>query len=233
MTEMTANDDVALPTQDQVRAYLDANPGFFQGHADLLGRLDPPLMQTGEKVVDLQRTMNERLRGDLDRLKAIQREMIAAGQANLSLIEQFHGAVLSLIHADDLDELVAAVETDLPRLLDIDAAGLLVEAADVPAAWLAHGIRPIAPGMAARWMGSDQTLLRPAAQDRVEVHGPNAAAVKSDALIRLPMEGGWPTVLLAVGVGRAEHFQPDHGTELLAFLAAVLARCIMRWAPAP
>lgn len=224
---LTTND---LPTLEDVRAYLAAHPGFFAQNQDVLNDLDPPVRVLGDGVVDLQKSMNDRLRADLSRLRSRQAVFEANQEANLNLIERFHAAAFTVVDANSLSDLCAVIEQEVTELLDLSAASLLVEAADVPASWLDEGLRAVAPGKSALWMGTDDILLRPTAQDRVEIHGPKASMVQSDALIRLPLPEGYPTVVLAMGTGQADHFHPEQGTEFIAFLSAVIARSVVRWA---
>lgn len=218
-----------MPSTEDVRAYLKANPGFLRDNLDILAELDIPARDLGNDIIDLQTSMNQRLRRDLDKVRRLQATFMANSEANLSLIERFHATAFAAVDADSLHELVTVIEQTLPPYLEVDAACLLVEAADVPASWLDQGLRPVSPGKSALWMGSEDILLRPAALDRVEIHGPKASVVMSDALIRLPMPEEYPTIMLAIGVGRLDHFHPDQGTEFIAFLSAIIARCLLRW----
>ena len=228
MTDHAKAED--LPTLKAVRSYLTAHPTFFAENQDLLVDLEPPIRVLGDGVADIQKSMNDRLRTSLAQLRAWKAQFIKTSRDNLNLIERFHVAAFNIVDADSLPELTSIIEQILPDLLDLDAACLLVEAADVPVSWLDGGLRAVAPGKSAIWMGTDEILLRPKTQDRFEIHGPKATMILSDALIRLPLPEGYPRVMLAMGVGSANHFHPEQGTEFLAFLSAVIARCLMRWA---
>mgnify|MGYP001551157024 CR=1 FL=1 len=41
----------SVPTDDEVRAYLAANPDFLVRHPELLSMLTPPALQRGNQVV--------------------------------------------------------------------------------------------------------------------------------------------------------------------------------------
>lgn len=230
MTDISKPSNENLPSLEDVRAYLSAHPEFFAENQDLLANMNPPVRVLGDGVVDLQRTMNDRLRSDLKQVRTLQAAFVANSEANLNLIERYHAAAFAVVDADSLRELTHVIEHEVADLLELDAASLLVEAADVPASWLDEGLRAVAPGRSALWMGAEEILLRPAPTDRVEIHGPKASMVQSDALIRLPMPEGYPRIMLAMGINVPEHFHADQGTEFIAFFSAVVARSLLRWA---
>jgi uncharacterized protein YigA (DUF484 family) len=60
------------------------------------------------------------------------------------------------------------------------------------------------------------------------LHGPQAGALRSEALLRLDLDGGGPGAMLALGAVEAERFRPGQGTDLLAFLAAALEIVLRR-----
>lgn len=224
---------------DHIREYLENNPDFFSENRDLLEHLNPPQRQFGDGVVDLQSVMNDRLRKDNDRLKRTQRALISASRSNKASLEQVHAAILCLFDVQSLDELVKLVLFDFPRILDLDATALLVEAREIPADLLAgimsSGIRPCPPGSVTRWLGigvESGILLRPNARQTLAIYGDRGGSIKSDALLRLSVSPKHPAVLLAVGTNTDGHFDPTQGTELLGFLADCLSRTLRRWLPA-
>ena len=53
-----------LPSEEQVEAYLRKHPDFLTQHETLLDLMTPPMRWSGDKVVDLQGYMLDRLRGE-------------------------------------------------------------------------------------------------------------------------------------------------------------------------
>lgn len=221
-----------LATEASVRVYLESHPDFLIRHPDLLDKLAPPDRNFGDGVVDMQRFQFERLKSDLVRLRRRQREMVEATSSNMSTLRQVHAVVLALIEIERLPQLAAFIAGDLPRLLEVDAAGLLIEADDVPADWIGAGLRPLPPGAIARWFGNaERVLLRPYARDKDLLYGDRADRIGSDALVQIPVGApgsAGPLLLMAVGSAPAGHFDPAQGTEILLFLAEALSRVVRR-----
>ena len=72
----------AAVSAEAVAAYLAAHPDFFLRHPALLDALQIPPRQSAAGVVDMQAAMVKRLRGDIDKLRTLQQELISAGRAN-------------------------------------------------------------------------------------------------------------------------------------------------------
>ena len=77
----------------QVLSYLRNHPNFLSEHPQLISVLTPPKMKTGRDVLDMQRFMIERLRGEIETLRKGQRELIDASRINMLSQERVHGAV--------------------------------------------------------------------------------------------------------------------------------------------
>ncbi len=222
---------VELPSKELVRAYLTENQNFFIENPDILAQISLPVREFGDGVLDFQRTINNRLQQDLKNLRAMQEVIIENSKENFNLNERFHATVLTLIDANSMGDLVEKVATTLPNILSLNAAGLLIEADNIPTSWLNHGFHPIARGRTLALMESKEIILRAHIEyDSTEIYGAKAADIFSDALIRIPLPDDFPNVLFAMGVNQSNHFHMEHRTEYIAFLASIIARCIIRWA---
>jgi uncharacterized protein YigA (DUF484 family) len=222
-------------TAQQVIEYLRRHPDFLLRHAALLDTQVAPARQLGveqgDRVLDLQHFMVERLRRDLARLRADQDDLLANSRDNLSTQERVHGAVLALLAAESFEALIEAISTDLAVWLDVDVATLCVEAADdtIPRARI-EGVQILAPGTIADIMAPGREIvLRDDVAGDPEVFGAAAALVRSDALIRLGFGEEKPIGLLAFGTRHPGYFNPGQGTELLGFLARILEHCVRTW----
>ena len=91
--------------------------------------MTPPARWSGDTVVDMQRYMVESLRGEIAGLRDCANEVIETSRANLAIQSRTHAAVLALVAAPDIDQLIRAVSDDLPILLDVDVAVLSIEPA--------------------------------------------------------------------------------------------------------
>lgn len=218
-------------TAQQVIEYLRRHPDFLLRHAALLDTQVAPARHEGDRVLDLQHFMVERLRRDIARLRADQDDLLANSRDNLSTQERVHRAVLALLAADSFENLIEAVTTDLAVWLDVDVATLCVEAADdtIPRARI-EGVQVLAPGtIDAILAPGREVVLRDDVHGDPEIFGEAAPLVRSDALIRLGFGEEKPIGMLAFGTRHPGYFNPGQGTELLSFLARILEHCVRAW----
>lgn len=226
--DTTASDAVAMT--ERVAAYLADNPDFFVDRQELLSTLTPPHRWTGDGIVDLQKTMLDHLRGEVETLKNGAVTLIENSRSNMSTQTQVHGAVLALLQADGLEQVVHAVSDELPMLLDVDVVTLAFESVPgripVPAI---PGTRVLNPGTVDRILGAEKNvLLLGDTRDDGTLFGEGAGLVRSSALVRLRRDVPVSNGLLALGA-RGTAFHPGQGTELLTFLAHVTESCVNRW----
>lgn len=223
----------AEPSDAQVEDYLREHPEFFIERADLLQSMTPPARWSGNTVIDMHRFMVESLRGEIAGLRDCANEVIETSRANLATQTRTHAAVLALVAAADLDQLVRAVSDDLPILLDVDVAMISIE----PGPGLqpmVGGIGRLRGGDVDRFLGTgrDVALFRAMVDDGT-IFGAGAGLVQSAALARVRCGDDAPAGLLAFGSRRDGAFHPGQGTELLRFLAKVAEACLVRLMPVP
>lgn len=232
-----SDDDGDVLNEGDVAAYLEDHPDFLQRHPELIRRLAPPSRfepsPEGAEVVDMQGFMVSRLQADLARYRDSQDELIQSARSNLSSQLQIHQAVLSVLEARDLEEFIHIVTRDLPLVLDVDALTICVE--NGGSIEPRHGgLFVLRPGEIDEVFGEGrQVLLRERTEENDRLFGPAAALVRSDALVRLKLTGTAPAAMLALGSRQEARFHPGQGTELLSFLAEVVARCLRRWLDLP
>lgn len=219
----------------RVADYLREHPGFFLKHADLLEVMDAPARANGERVVDLQQYMVERLRNELTDMAAARDDLVATGRNNLSTQSRVHKGILSLLSARSFEHFVETLTTDLTVILDLDVVTVGVERnGDGPSRAQTAGVFQLEPKTVDHLLGpGQQILLRPEATGDPAIFGPGAGLVCSDALIRLTISSKTPAALLALGSRQPEQFHPGQGTELLSFLARVVESCIRGWLNLP
>ncbi|MCG8510875.1 MAG: DUF484 family protein [Rhodospirillales bacterium] len=224
----------AAPTERQVEAYLGRHPEFFVNRRDLLSRMTPPERWKGDGIVDLQKTMLDHLRGEVEDLKNGARDLIETSRSNLSSQSRVHAAVLAMLAADGLNDFIHAVTDQVPMILGRDVATIGFEpngaAAPAPAI---PGARALERGTVDRLLGADGMVrLIGSVSDDGELFGAGAGLVRSAALARLKNGGALGTGLLALGA-RGEAFDSGQGTELLGFLADATGLCLRRWLAIP
>lgn len=227
--QLKAEPSRELREQD-VLAYLRRNPRVLEGHSDLLAQLAPEnRFETSTVVVDMQRFVVERLRRQVDDLKASGDRLVTTTRANMSLVERTMECALALLYARDFEELGQILADDLPTHLSVDAVTIAFEADAVPGD-AGHVIRTLPPGTVHALMGGNVlSRIRPETDGDTALYGASAGIVRSDALIALADGEGLPQGIFAVGCRTPEHFEPGQGTELIAFLAHVTRYAVGRW----
>ncbi len=219
---------------ETVAAYLRDHRDFLLRHPEVLDTLAPPSRRAAEdadgRVVDMQHFMLERLRGEIDNLRASALDLIDTSRRNLSIQNRTHAAALALMGAQDFAHMVRIVGDDLPLLLDVDTVVLGFEPPASPLSDLVlPDLRQLAAGTVDLVLGTtDVKLLRDTSDDGT-IFGSGAGLVRSAALARLMPSQTLPGGLLALGSRGRGAFHAGQGTDLIGFLARVAERCARRW----
>ena len=217
-------------SEKQVEAYLKEHPDFLTQHQSLLDFLTPPMRWSGDKVVDLQSYMLDKLRDEQDDLKDAANLLINTTRENMLIQTRTHAGVVAMLEADTLENLIHVISMDMPMLLDVDAVSLCFETggedfgeADNP------GLRWFAPNTVKKVLGSDNEFakLLEHTSDDGSVFGEAAGIVRSAALARIGPQNKLPSGLLALGSRTKGSFHGGQGTDLLMFLARVLEHCLL------
>lgn len=220
-------------SEDRVAGYLRRHPDFFTRHADVLAAMTPPARWQGDRVVDMQRFVLDRLREEVESLRACAQEIIETSRSNLSSQTRAHAAVLAMLAAGDFENMVRVVNDDLPLLLDVDVVAIGFETSSMAGVDGAD-VRCFAGGTVDRLLGGadqDVALVRDMTDDGT-VFAAAAGLVRSAALARLRPNPTTPVGLLALG-SRKRAFHPGQGTELIRFMARMLECCVHGWREKP
>ena len=212
-----------------VVAYLRRNPRVLLSNPDLLAAIAPDTrFETDTVVVDMQRFVVDRLRRQVDDLKASSDRLVTTTRSNMSLVERTMECALALLYARDFSELSQILHDDLPVHLGVDAVAIGFETAQLPAD-AGPIVRALPHGFVADVTGDAPSAIRSETEGETALYGSAAGLVRSDALVVLPEGEGLPVGLFAVGCRSPGHFEPGQGTELIAFLAHVTRYAVGRW----
>lgn len=220
-----STDDAPKPaaealTAEIVSAWLRRHPDFLLENPEVLSFLTPPEFRRGERIVDMQRFMLDRLRTEVTTLRRREKQLLSAAEGNAAGQNKVHQAVLAIAGAPDLTALNQAIAGKLPAILDLESAVLCVEEADAASV---EGATVLATDRIAELMGPKRRILLKAGTTGPEfVFGEDAGRVKSLAYLRVRTGSGGPRLMLALGSGRDDGFEPHQGTDLLAFMGDVL-----------
>ncbi|MEE8144113.1 MAG: DUF484 family protein [Kiloniellales bacterium] len=227
--------DDELPAADQVVAYLRRHPNFLTDHPEVLEILSSPASDRGDRVVDLQLFLVERLRSQLAEVNQAHDNLVAVGRLNMAVQARVHRATLALLSARSFEQLIETVTTDLAVILDLDAVALGVEQAteELPPVRLG-GLVQLELGTVDDVIGRGRSVtLVKTTKSQATLFGAASSLIRSQALIRLSVSRKTPPALLALGSRRPEQFREGQRTELLTFLARALERCIRTWLKLP
>lgn len=214
---------------DQVAAYLQEHPEFFEEYADLLATIYIPHPHGGRAIPISERQILA-LRQKTRALESKLKELIDFGEENDAIGERVHRLTVALVGARDFD----AVLHDLYFNLREDFA--------VP-----HIALRLWPGEP----GSDREEFRDAGQearmfteslsgpycighpmfDTATWFGDDGNRLRSFAYV--PLKGSTVTGLLALGSEEPQRFYPDMGTLYLKRLAETVVAAVQRVRGAP
>ncbi len=215
--------------ENEVLAYLRRNPRVLLNHSDLIAALSPEArFESDAVVVDMQKFVVERLRRQVDNLRASSEKIISNTRANMSLVERTLECAIALINAGSYAEIAQVVQEDMPLYLGVDAVALAFESDRVPSE-AAGALKTLPVGTIVRLIGNEAFHVRPDTQGEAAIYGAAAGLVRSDALIRLDGAGEMPDGVFAVGCRNPGHFDQHQGTELIAFLAQIARYAVGRW----
>jgi uncharacterized protein len=224
------------PTELEVLEYLKAHPKLLLDNPKLLAEIAPDRRFDSETVVDMQRFVVQRLRRQVDELKASSKHLVTTTRDNMSILEKTHDCALAVLNAKDFHALSRVLSEDIPLFLGLDAAAIGIEVNPQDNAMLPVGadaaLRLLTPGTVDMLIGTDApTRLRSMADGGTALYGAAEGLVTSDALVRLAPTGTMPVGVFAVGSRDEGYFSEDQGTELLGFLAEVVRYAVARWWP--
>ncbi len=207
-------------TAEGVSAWLRRHPDFLQENTEVLTFLTPPEFKRGERILDMQRFMLDKVQEELAGLRRREKQLLQVVEGNAVNLSKIHKAVGAIVETADIHSLNSLIRTKLPGLLELEAAVLCIE--DNGALALA-GANVIGAGGINNLLGRKQgVLLQDKTAGQTLVFSEDATRVKSVAYLRLRTSQNSPEMLLALGSGRDDGFNPHQATDLILFLAKIL-----------
>lgn len=211
------------PTAEQIAAYLDKHPGFFDERPDLLATLRLP--HTSGKAVSLIERQVQVLRDQNETLKSRLMELVDVARDNDRLNGRMHQMTLELLQAGSLVQLLDTLEDHLRNEFKADAIALRL-------AGLSESLQR-ETGVKSLLVDADTKALfstslcdgKPQCgrlkQEQLEfLFGAQAHDIESAAVMPLGALGH--DGLLAIGSREETRFNPCMGTLFLSHLAELL-----------
>lgn len=235
MTAKPAHSKPTAVTADDVRRYLKKNPDFLKDNIDVVAEVTPPERKLDNGVIDFQHYLVKNLQQGSQTLKSRYDVLIEFCRDNMSVQHQVHQAVLKLIRARGLEQLLEVMTIDLVSLFDVDVVRLAMESEAAPLYEMNYaeqdfsGIVFVDPGTVDAAVGRKKSVRL--VEDCVKEPPPGfenifadcADLIESCALLRLELERVGRSVILAFGVRHKGRFHQGQGIELLNFLAQIVA----------
>ncbi|SDB36133.1 DUF484 family protein [Belnapia rosea] len=208
-----------VPAPEAVVDFLKSNPDFLAERPDLFRALTPPKRIHGERLADHMAAM---LAAERRRVRSLEAEVdaaVTAGRAGHGLSIRVRLAVLALMRAQDV---VETLTEELPALLGVETCTLLAETPD------RRGVPKLPRGKVGELLGPGRDALVRAAPTDIELlHQEAASLVMRDALVRVPVWTGHPT-LMALGARDPQALPTRQATATLAFLGRAVAAALAR-----
>lgn len=192
--------------------------------------------KAGPNVIDIRGRAMSALEERLGKLEAAHGAVISAAYDNQSGMAVIHRAVLCLLEPQDFDGFIEMLGTDAADILRVDALRLLMEGpqtselpADSALAFVPAGTIAALREAGRRSPRGDDIILRPAAQQTLDLHGKAQGPIRSEAILPLDLgENRLPAALLLGSCDRVR-FSPSHGTDLLRFFSQVFRLVLLGW----
>lgn len=209
---------------DALRAQLRARPDIVTADAHLMEMVREAL--ACESVVDLSSRQRQRVEEELATVKAANTALIELSKANLAAQAQCHSAVLAVLETETLAALDRKLDGRVAGALSVDKVRVLIEGCTpLPEGRALIGC---APDLVEALIGAKAERIGPVdARFADAVYGPQGPGLRSEALVRMAINGHPAALCLAARDAAA--FTPDMGADLLHFLARVLERRITPW----
>jgi uncharacterized protein YigA (DUF484 family) len=221
--------------EKEILDYLERHPDFLRRHPELLDVLAPPERELGGGVLDFQAFQLKNLQKNTRSLQSKHAELIDFCRDNLSAQSQVHDAVLRLIRARNLEQLLEVITLDLVSLFNVDVVRLAVESEVAPPYGTFYsednysGIVFVDTGLSDALIpdGKKSLLVEDTLAQKLpgfdQIFAECSGLVNSCAILALELERVPRLAMLAFGVRHAKRFHPGQAIDLLQFLAQIVA----------
>lgn len=239
MTETPPAANIDL-SDAHVLKFLSDNPSFFNRHPEVLNNVVPEERSLGDGVVDFTAYQLRNLQTNTKELENKYNGLINFCRDNLSAQAEIHEAVLRIIRARDIDQLLEVIAVDMPALFDLDVVRLVVEAPvvqhtnDNMDVWQQSGVTLVDIGVMDAALGyKDVRLMDDIGEDSdpavEEVFVGALGLARSIAMLKLDTPELDIPLMLAMAVRQPGRFYTGQGVEQLQFLGKIVSIYLERY----
>lgn len=211
-------------TDQEVVAYLQANPEFFNEQPALLAELAVPHPDTGQAISLTERQLLA-MREKLQLMQEKMAELVRFGEENDVIGEKVHRLTLGLLESNSVEAVVGVIDTHLVEDFAVPHVALrvwnsIIQRDTVEFSPVSEELRFFAADLRYPYCG-------PATQPEVSGwFGEAGAHVRSVALLPLRRDGV-VFGLLALGSEDVERFYPEMGTLYVARIADLVSASLI------
>jgi len=222
-----------LISEHAVHDYLEANPDFFERHADLLNTLRLPHV-SGAAVSLVERQVSVLRQKDL-KLERKLKDLIEVARVNDVLGTKMHQLTLQLLAAKDISQTLEAVETALRTGFNADLSVLVMfgDPAVFDDVKVGRFFKPVdreaesLRAFATFLKGSGPRCGQVRDSQRDFLFGRETDEVGSAALVPLGKKS--EIGFLAIGSGETDRFHPGMSIDFLSRLGDLVAAALKRF----
>lgn len=179
------------------------------------------------QVINFEESAVTTLRRRVGEIEEINETLIAFARGHAGAVGAIHEAVLAIIPATDAEELATIITRRWPALLSVDTVAFAWTHGAAASHADGDGLRPIESRLLTRMMAETGPVeLRAVARGHA-LFGAAAAAIRSEAVIRLSWHSG--EGLIVLGQTETAPLEGRHGARLLRFLGQTISRTMERW----
>jgi uncharacterized protein YigA (DUF484 family) len=244
MSPVSNDDQPKTLSKDQVISYLESHPDLLAEYPELLTKMTPPARSLGNNVVDFQQFQLKNLQENTRDMKGRMDSLLEYCRGTISVQGQVNEVVLRILRSKNLEQLIEVLAIDLPNVLMVDVARLVIESDDSAIRsedieGMYHSGLTLVPkdtvmlsiGHSPHQFMADINTEGDELLGEIisEVFGGAAPIVKSAAFISVPMATVEHSVMLALGVRTSGRFKAGPTAAPLDFLAAVIASQLDRY----
>ena len=215
--------------EQQIAAYLEEHPEFFENRDQLVAKLSLPHGESGaislvEKQVSVLRARSQTLQHELT-------TYLQVARSNDDIYKKCQHLILGLIEATSVDEFFANLEKSLKRDFKSQVYSLIIFG-DKPRQEN-HFVSIVTEANAREAVGKLMKGKKPTLGPLVNTQqdflfNEQGSRVKSAVVVPVST-GRDPMALLVIGSADPNYYQAGMGTTFLTFIAEVLARLIPRY----
>jgi hypothetical protein len=214
-------------TAEQVSRFLRKNTDFFYNRDDLLLEMHLP-HESGKAISLLERQVNILRERNIDMRHRLSR-LLDTAKDNDKLFDKTKRLVLDLLAAEDLDELVTAVNNSLQNDFQADISSLTLFGQ--PEQHRHSQARVVALADAKKHIAGilkhSRAVCGVLRQEELAFLFPDHHSQVGSAAV-VPLNADYPLGILAIGSFDPHYFKSSMGTLFLSYIAEVLNRTLPR-----